>query len=80
MIDYSSYTGTITVVPTGISSKKPDETPNLISAKGARTLLNVSVGKWNYWRRTNQLPEPVKRFAKQYQYRLKDIEKLKELL
>lgn len=80
MIDYSSYTGTITVIETGVGSKAPIETPPLISAKGARTLLNISVGKWDYLRRTGQLPEPVKRYAKQYQYRLSDIKKLKELL
>lgn len=80
MIDYNSFTGTITVVETGVGSKKPDETPNLITSKGAKALLKVTDGKWDYWRRMNLLPEPYRNAGKKFYYRIVDIEKLKELL
>ena len=80
MIDYSSFTGTITVVPPGVGTTKDVETPELICSKGARTLLNVTEGKWDYWRREGKLPEPFRAFRRKYFYRIVDIEKLKELL
>lgn len=79
MIDYSSFTGTITTIPTGVVTKGV-ETPDLVTSKGAMSILKVSVGKWDYWRREGKLPEPYRVYGRKYFYRLVEIEKLKKLL
>lgn len=79
MIDYSKFTGTITVIPAGVVTTKNIK-HELINSKGARSLLNVSEGKWDYWRRMGWLPEPIRKEGKKHLYRISDINKLKELL
>lgn len=80
MIDYSSFTGTITVVETGVTSTKDVGTPDLVTSKGAMSILKVSIGKWDYLRRVGKLPEPYRVNGRKYFYRLVEIEKLKKLL
>ena len=80
MIDYSSFTGTITVVETGVSSTKDVGTPDLVTSKAAIAFLKIKIGKWEYWRKANRLPEPYRVIGKKHLYRISDIEKLKELL
>lgn len=80
MIDYSKFTGTITVVPPGVGASKDVETPDLVTSKGAMSILKVTVGKWDYWRREGKLPEPYRVHGRKYFYRLVEIEKLKKLL
>lgn len=69
MIDYSKFSGTITIIETGVSSTKDFETPDLVTSKGAMSILKVTIGKWDYLRREGKLPEPYRVYGRKYFYR-----------